>query len=403
MGAVASYILAAEPTRRHCFQEDFSMSPLPNSPNQPGGNAPPPQSPYEPPRRDFPTRVILEPSGGRFGRWSGRLGWLLFIVALIYIAGTYGSYSSYMQTNPRLEERYFSNSRTATDKVAIIAIEGVIMGEDGFAKWQIDQARNDPNVKAVVVRVDSPGGTITGSNYLYHQLSALAKEKKIKLVVSMGSVAASGGYYVSMAVGNTPDTIYAEPATWTGSIGVVIPHYDVSELLEKWSITDDSIVSNPLKLTGSMTRKLSPELAKQEHDILQNLVDESFGDFKDIVKSGRPEFEKNPKELDDIATGQVYTAKQAQKNHLVDKLGYIEDAVQRAIELNELKAENVRVVKYDAPKSLLNLLGGATASSDLASLSHGSHLDLSALLDLTAPRAYYLCTWLPAVARHGGL
>ena len=119
------------------------------------------------------------------------------------------------------------------------------------------------------MRVDSPGGTITGSNYLYHLLNELAKEKKIKLVVSMGGMAASGGYYISMAVGDTPDTIFAEPTTWTGSIGVVIPHYDISELLEKWNVTDDSIVSNPLKLIGSPTRKVSPELAKQEHDILQ--------------------------------------------------------------------------------------------------------------------------------------
>ena len=379
------------------------MSPIPNSPNQPGGFAPVPQPPIEPPRRELPTRVILEQSGGRFGRWSGRLGWFLFVLALIYIAGTYGSYSSYMQTNPKLEERYFSNSRTATDKVAIITIEGIIEHQDGFAKWQIDQAREDPNVKAVVVRVDSPGGTITGSNYLYHQLNELAKEKKIKLVVSMGGMAASGGYYVSMAVGNTPDTIYAEPTTWTGSIGVVIPHYDISELLEKWNVSDDSIVSNPLKLIGSPTRKVSPELAKQEHDILQNLVDESFSDFKDIVKAGRPEFQKNPDELDKIATGQVFTAKQALKDHLVDKLGYIDDAVAQAIALNGLNAESVRVVKYDAPKSLLNLFAGASASSDLASLAHGSRLDLSALLDLTAPRAYYLCTWLPAVARQGGL
>src|SRR5580700_2087121 len=150
------------------------MSPIPNNPNQPGGYVAPPQAIADaPPRRDLPTRVILEPAGGGWGRWSGRIGWLLFFVALLFIAGLYGSYSSYMQTNPKLEERYFSNSKTAKDKVAIISIEGIIMGEDGFGKWQIDQALNDPNVKAVVLRVDSPGGTITGSNYLYHHLTEM--------------------------------------------------------------------------------------------------------------------------------------------------------------------------------------------------------------------------------------
>ena len=106
----------------------------------------------------------------------------------------------------------------------------------------------------------------------------------------MGGIAASGGYYISMAVGDTPDTIFAEPSTWTGSIGVLIPHYDVSGLLEKWNVTDDTIASNPLKLIGSPTRKTSPEIAEKERAILQKLVDESFQDFKDIVKTGRPKF-----------------------------------------------------------------------------------------------------------------
>lgn len=380
------------------------MSPIPSNPNQPSGYVPPPQPVVESPRRELPTHVIIEPAGGRWGRWSGRIGWLLFFVALLFLVGLYGSYSSYMQSNPKLEEKYFSNSKTAKDKVAIITVEGIIEHNDGFAKWQIDQVRDDPNVRAVVLRVDSPGGTITGSNYLYHQLVEMAKEKNIKLVVSMGGMAASGGYYISMAVGNTPDTIFAEPSTWTGSIGVVMPHYDLSELLAKWDITDDSIASNPLKLIGSPTRKVSPEVAKQEHDILQTLIDDSFNDFKDIVKSGRPEFAKNPAELDKIATGQVYSAKQALANHLVDKLGYIDDAVNRAIKLNELDAENVRVVKYFAPKGLLNdVLLGPGASSELSALGHGPRFDLAALLDLTAPRAYYLCTWLPSLVRHGGL
>jgi protease-4 len=145
-------------------------------------------------------------------------------------------------------------------------------------------------------------------------------------------------------------------------------------------------------------------LAKQEHDILQTLVDQSFDDFKDIVKSGRPEFKKNPEELDKLATGQVFTAKQALADHLVDKIGYIDDAVNQAIGLNGLEAGSVRVVKYSAPKGLLNeMLLGSSASSDLAALSRGPKFDLSALLDLTAPRAYYLCTWLPSVVRRSGL
>ena len=376
------------------------MSTAPNNPNPPATPVIP-QPSFPPPRREPPTRVILEQGGGFFGRWSSRLGWLLFILALLYIAGMYGSYSSYVQSNPHIEEHLVSGEASAADKVAIITIDGVIMKGDGFAKWQIDQVRKDPSVKAVVVRVDSPGGTVTGSDDIYHQLVELANDPKrpMKLVVSMGAIAASGGYYVSMAVGDTPDSIFAEPATWTGSIGVLIPHYDISELLDKWNIRDDTVASNPLKLILSPTRKVSPEIAIQEHKILQTLVDDTFHDFKEIVKKGRPKFQQNPKALDDLATGQVYTAKQALEGGLVDKLGYQEEAVKRAIELNADKfsdRNNVRVVKYTLPQGLLSTLTGSSGSAPDSRPAVGG-MDLAALLDLTAPRAYYLCSWLPAL------
>ena len=355
----------------------------------------PPVAPHAELRREPPLRVILE-KGGSFSRLGTRLAWILVIVLVIAVAYMASRYASYMQANPRIDEKYFALNRLAADKIAIITVEGTIMHTDGFAKWQIDQAREDPNVKGVVVRVDSPGGTITGSHYLYHHLLKLQKEKSaggepFPLVVSMGGLAASGGYYISMAVGNTPNTIFAEPTTWTGSIGVVIPHYDVSSLLESWKIEDDSIASHPLKLMGSPTRKPSEETAAKEREILQQLVADSFEDFKDIVKSGRPALAANPKTLDEVATGQIFSAKQALKLGLVDKFGFVEDAADRAIELAGLDRDNVRVVKYTKRKGLVD---DALA---LPSAKTGS-LDLGALLDLTTPRAYYLCTWLPAVA-----
>jgi protease-4 len=363
------------------------MSPVPVNPNQPGTFTPPPRPPehaaWQP-----PTRIILE----QRSRWGSRLGWIGFIIALFVIAWMYGNYSGYFQRGGPIEEHYYSLSRTATDKLAIIDIDGIISHNDGFAKWQIDRVREDPDVKAVVVRIDSPGGTVTGSNYLYHQLAQFAKERNIKLVVSMGGICASGGYYTAMAVGGTTDSvIFAEPATWTGSIGVVIPHYDLTGLLEKIAVTDDSIVSNPLKLTGSPTRKASPEIAEKEKKILQDLVDDSFKDFKDIVKSGRPKFQNNDKALDEVATGQVFTAKQALDKGLVDKIGYIEDAIEQAITLNKLSKDNVRVVKYTQPRGLFDAFKSPLAEGRI-------RFDVSTLLDLTAPRAYYLCTWLPTVA-----
>ena len=104
--------------------------------------------------------------------------------------------------------------------MAIITVSGVIVDGDGYVKKQIERVRQDEDVKAIVLRVNTPGGTVTGSDYILHHLNRLRAERKLPLVVSMGSVAASGGYYVSMAVGDQPQSIYAEPTTTTGSIGV---------------------------------------------------------------------------------------------------------------------------------------------------------------------------------------
>ena len=342
-----------------------------------------------------PVRVVLEQSGW-LGRWGARLPWILFFIAAFFAIGFYSAYRSYMQRDPKLEEKFFSHNADATDKVAIITIEGPIMHNDGFAKWQIDHVRRDPDVKAVVVRVDSPGGTVTGSDYLFHHLKMLREGdgtgRKLPLVVSMGGIAASGGYYLSMAAGGVPDTIFAERTTWTGSIGVIIPHFNVSELLENWRIQDNSVVSGPLKAMGSPTRKLSPEMAEKEHEVLQTLVNQTFEQFKEVVLEGRPKLADKPEVMTQATTGQVFTAKQALDLGLVDKLGFVEDAIDRAIELASLNPKNVRVVKYEQPESLL---GGALFGQSASAQNGG--VNLTALAELTTPRAYYLYTWLPSL------
>ncbi len=97
-----------------------------------------------------------------------------------------------------------------------------------------------------MLRVNSPGGTINGSDYMLHYLRKLGRpETNVPIVVSMGGLAASGGYYVSMCVGDQPESIYAEPTTWTGSIGVMIPHFNVADLMEKWGVQEDAVASHP--------------------------------------------------------------------------------------------------------------------------------------------------------------
>jgi protease-4 len=217
----------------------------------------------------------------------------------------------------------------------------------------------------------------------------LAEERDVPIVVSMGATAASGGYYVSMAVGDEPNTIFAEPTTWTGSIGVKIPHYDLSDLLKNWGIKEDTIASHRLKTMGSFAKPMTEE----ERKIYQGLVDDSFERFKEIIRDGRPRFAQDPAALDKLATGQIYSAQQALTDGLVDKIGFVEAAVDRAIELAKLDPQQVRVVKYKPEPTLASIFIGEE--------SRGRQLDLRAILDVTTPRAYYLHTWLPAAFSSG--
>jgi protease-4 len=305
---------------------------------------------------------------------------LVFIGAMI--AGAISSFSE--STGAQVAEHYHSLSKSATDKIAIISVEGAILDGEGFIKKQIDHVRDDPHVKAVVLRVNSPGGTVTASDYLYHHLRKMIDERKIPAVVSMGGVAASGGYYIAMAVGGGEKVIFAEPTTWTGSIGVIIPHYNIAGLMQHWEVEEDSIKSGPLKQMGTPTRPMTPE----EREIFQHLVDDSFRRFKDVVKYGRPALATNPEDLDKVATGQVFTTDEAIKNGLVDEPGYIEEAIDRALALANLQRDHVKAVKYKNRGGLFSLPFAAESRQ---------MPDLAALVELASPRAYYLCTWLPSL------
>lgn len=354
------------------------MSPI-TGPAAPLGN---PQIPY---------RIVLEQAGGTL-RKIITFGLLIALgFSVMFNLSLYGHYHTYAQTDPNITERLHSGSANVPDKVAIIAVKGAIMESDGFVKRQIDRVREDDNVKAIVVRVDSPGGTVTASHYIYHHLKKLQKDKEeasgkdFPMVVSMGSIAASGGYYVSMAVGDAPNTIYAEETTWTGSIGVIIPSYDITGLMDKYGVVDVSYTSGELKQMGSPTRDRTPLQIKK----LEQLVDESFKGFEEVVAYGRPVLAKDANAMGEVRTGQIFTAKQAHKLGVVDKLGYLEDAIDRACELAKVELEEVRVVEFEQPVGLFDRALGGQAS--------GPSFDLAAFIDLTAPRAYYLCSWLPSV------
>lgn len=367
---------------------------MPTEPTQPEPQpapqpVPQPVEMIAPPMPEPVPQIVIQQGGG-FSRLLSWLGWAGFTLCAILLMSQYAMLSDYFDTSGGIYERYHSGSEFGRDKVAIISLTGLIVEGDGYVKRQIDRVRDDENVKAVVLRIDSPGGTVTGSDYIYHHLNRLRTERNLPMVVSMGSMAASGGYYAAMAVADQPRSIYAEPTTTTGSIGVIIPHYDISGLMARFDVKDDSIASHPRKQMLSMTKPIPDE----HRQILQSYVDESFDRFKEIVKSGRPAFLKNPDLLEELATGEIFSATKAKEHGLVDEIGFIEDAIDRALEMADLDKDTTRVVNFEKPAGLLDLPVIAMSQNQQSS-------QLNTLLELSAPRAYYLSTSLPPFVASG--
>jgi protease-4 len=307
----------------------------------------------------MPQVVVQQAGSSFFLRLVAFFGWAGFLFCGLWAVSQLIALGQYFDRSEGISEKYHSGRKFASDKIAVIHVSGMIMTGDGFVKRQIDRVRDDESVKAVVVRIESPGGTITGSDFIYHHLKQLREERKLPLVVSMGSIAASGGYYVAMAVGDGQDSIFAEPTTTTGSIGVIIPHYDLTGAMEHLGIEDDSIASHPRKQLLSMTSPMTDD----HREIIEAYLNDAFVRFKDIVKSGRPALRDNPARLDELATGQIFTANQALDGGLIDKIGFIEDAINRAAELANVDLSKTRVVEFERSLTLLDLAGISQAKS----------------------------------------
>jgi len=303
---------------------------------------------------------------------------ILFGSFLLYIVATDGL--EVLQTERQektLQEKVIGGNRTADNKIAVITIEGMIVSNaDGYIARQIRQTMTDTKVKAIVIRVDSPGGTMTGSDYYLHLLKQMkAKRNNIPIVVSMGSVAASGGYYVSM-VG---DEIYAEPSTITGSIGVIASLFDASDLLKKIGVEAVPITSGKHKTMGSFTKPMTEE----DRALFQRLIDDNFERFKMVIREGRKGFADNPAELDKLATGEIFSANDAVANKLIDRIGFLDDAVERAGSLANMTERDYRVIQYKPKPAPLNVLLGVRASDKF--------LSGKTLFEITSPRIYLLC------------
>jgi protease-4 len=328
----------------------------------------------------------------------GGVGALILIVAIVVAASGDG-------TTIPLQEKVHAGKASASDKIAVIRIEGVILeGALNYVNRQIDQAAEDKNVKAVVLRINSPGGTITASDDLYKRLKDLRDgnpdkktDPKKHVVVSMGSVAASGGYYISMP----GKTLVAERSTVTGSIGIYVALPDLHKLAETYGVDMNIVKRGDLKASGSMFKEMQPN----ERQMWDDMIEHGYQQFMQVVEEGRPELKG--KLLEKIggdakialhgkpapgtgrfpryrADGGIFSADDALEYGLIDKVGYLDDAIKEAKQAAAL-GEDYKAVTYEKPFSLADALGAVQASE-----SSAKGLDAARLAEGAMPRLWYL-------------
>jgi protease IV len=201
-------------------------------------------------------------------------------------------------------------------KIGVVVLDGVISSElSEQTVRQLEKHRDDPAIKAIILRVDSPGGGVASSQEIYEEVKRLRAGGKL-VVASLGSVAASGGYYVACVT----DRIFANAGTLTGSIGVIVQLANAEELLRKVGVEPTVITSGPFKDSGNPTRPLRPE----ERQVFQALVDDVYQQFVEAVSQGR---QMSLEETRRLADGRIYTGRQAKELRLIDELGTFQDAI----------------------------------------------------------------------------
>ena len=207
------------------------------------------------------------------------------------------------------------------DKIAIVEVKGVIAQSSGVIE-ELQQYVSDDGVKAIILRVDSPGGGVGPAQEIYREIMRIRSTSKKKVVTSMGSVAASGGYYIACA----SDRIVANPGTITGSIGVIMQFSNLEELLKKIGVKGVVLKSGEHKDIGSPFREMTPE----EKRIMQEVLDNVHQQFIQAVADGR-KLERS--KVAQIADGRILTGEQAKNLGLVDQLGNLQDTIDMAAKM----------------------------------------------------------------------
>jgi protease IV len=355
-----------------------AFSPPPPPPGNAGWAPPPPMRPPAP----YPPMMPQwgPPPPRRRGFFKG----LVIVVLLIALA------ISFMANLALVGDR-ISGGGTQTvlvqgntnEKIAVIPVEGMIM-EEQYQKFNkhMDAIEKDNDVKAVVIEIDTPGGSVTASDEIYKRITKFKAERNIPVIATQGGLATSGGYYVSCAA----DYVYSQPTTLTGNIGVIMPRFNVSKLMDKYGVEETTIASTgaTFKNAGSMFKPEKPE----ETAYIQSICDQAFAQFKSIVVAGRAG--KLAGKIDNIANGKVYTAKEAKSLGLVDAIGYADDAY--AYAASKAGLTKMHVVRYSDPAGLLDLLRSQSNLGHPSATVNGVNIniDKDAITAILTPRLMYL-------------
>jgi protease-4 len=324
-------------------------------------------------------------------------GLLVASSGCVYVSGTINPFG-----RDRGDLRETTVSGSGRDKILLVNLSGMITGMErtrllGLAREEstvarlreeLRAARDDKRVKAVVLRIDSPGGGVTASDTIYSGIMRFREETQRPVIAVFRDVATSGAYYVALAA----DEIIASPTTITGSVGVILVGLNVEGLMTKLGIRDQTIKS------GAHKDLLSPfrDATLEERALVQDVIDELHGRFLGLVSAQRPMVSKS--DLDRITDGRILTASQAVDMGLVDRTGYVDDAIESAKQAAGV--ERARVVMYHRGGEYReNVYSGASLQPQVVQhpTAGGEMLSLTVGLPQTAgPRFMYL--WVPGIS-----
>ena len=357
----------------------------PHQSPQPQPHQPPHQQPYPP--MPFPPMFMPppQPPQKRGSAWPWLIAAFLIIgvicVGFVLLIGLLFSGDEPGSTVAK------TVSAGGTGTVAVIPVTGVIMdpAQKQFRE-DLDRARTNPNLKAVVIEISSPGGTVTDSNQMYHDLMNFKANTGLPIFIHMDDLAASGGYFLACA----GDEIYCEETTLTGSIGVLLSYPELSGFAEKTGIRYKTVIASGSPRKNFLDTWEAP--SEEDLEVARDLLDDQYDLFTRVVMNARSQqIAAAGSTIEEVASGAVFIGPDAQKLGLVDGLGFIDDTV--ALAAKKAGLTNPTVIRYERVPTLFDVLGMASSPDGLqgkVQSEQAKSLVTELLHEATTPRSFYL-------------